>query len=69
MFEAVALICFITTRGPVCVTWRDDKNPYQTFEACDKATDHFLETTDARFAGMGYVNVRAGCVQSEEKES
>jgi len=71
MWEAVAIVCFLSTRGPICVTWRDEKNPYPSFETCDKATDRFLETTEARFAGMGFVSIRAGCVQAAapEKES
>jgi hypothetical protein len=71
MYEAVALICFIGIRAPVCVTWRDEKNPYPTFESCDRATDRFLETSEARFNGMGHMTIRAGCLQLPvpEKES
>jgi hypothetical protein len=71
MWEAVALVCFLSTCGPVCAAWRYDGNPYPTFEACDRATDRFLETSAARFAGMGHFGIKAGCMRAPapEKES
>jgi hypothetical protein len=71
MYEAIALICFFSTHGPVCVNWRDERNPYPTFESCDRATDRFIETSDARFSGMGPIFIRAGCapIPAPERES
>lgn len=68
MWEALALVCFLSTRGPVCVTWHDEQNPHPTFDACDKATDRFLEQVSARFGGMGHVGIQAGCVRAVEEK-
>ena len=67
MWEAVAIVCFVTIQGQTCVTWRDDKNPYPSFEACDEATDAFLRQSDNRLEGFGRVHIRAGCLQSSQE--
>ena len=67
MWEAVGLVCFLHLWSKTCVIWRDPDNPHLTFEACDRATDVWLETINARFSGFGRVTVTVACVETAQE--